>query len=69
MSQHVQAAIDRHDYKSLSAAVGRVLHDANLAEAIQNRVVGDDIHYAFGGRSCRARHRREAASSPGHGPG
>jgi DNA replication protein DnaC len=46
------------------AAWGQVLHDADLAEAILDRLLERGTHYVLRGRSYRTRHHKEALSEP-----
>jgi DNA replication protein DnaC len=41
------------------AALGQVLHDADLAEAILDRLLERGTHYVLRGRSYRTRHQKE----------
>jgi DNA replication protein DnaC len=41
------------------AALGQVLHDGDLAEAILDRLLEHGTHYVLRGRSCRTRHLKE----------
>lgn len=41
------------------AALGEVLHDADLAEAILDRILERGTHYVLRGRSYRTRHHKE----------
>jgi DNA replication protein DnaC len=47
------------------AALGQVLHDADLAEAILDRLLERGTHYVLRGRSFRTRHQKEDLNSPG----
>jgi DNA replication protein DnaC len=47
------------------AALGQVLHDADLAEAILDRLLERGTHYVLRGRSYRTRHHKEDLNSPG----
>ena len=46
------------------AALGDVLHDGDLAEAILDRLLERGAHFALRGRSYRTRHRSEEESPP-----
>jgi DNA replication protein DnaC len=46
------------------AALGQVLHDADLAEAILDRLLERGTHYLLRGRSYRTRHHREEVNPP-----
>jgi DNA replication protein DnaC len=46
------------------AALGHVLHDADLAEAILDRLLERGTHYVLRGRSYRTRHQKEEVSPP-----
>lgn len=41
------------------AALGHVLHDADLAEAILDRLLERGTHFVLRGRSYRTRHHKE----------
>jgi DNA replication protein DnaC len=45
------------------AALGQVLHDGDLAEAILDRLLERGTHYVLRGRSYRTRHLKENAST------
>jgi DNA replication protein DnaC len=45
------------------AALGQVLHDADLAEAILDRLLERGTHFVLRGRSYRTRHQKEDLSS------
>jgi DNA replication protein DnaC len=45
------------------AALGQVLHDADLAEAILDRLLERDTHFVLRGRSYRTCHQKEDLSS------
>ena len=45
------------------AALGQVLHDADLAEAILDRLLERGTHYVLRGRSYRTRHQKEEPPS------
>ena len=45
------------------AALGQVLHDGDLAEAILDRLLERGTHYVLKGRSYRTRHLKEDASA------
>jgi len=45
------------------AALGQVLHDGDLAEAILDRLLERGAHYVLRGRSYRTRHLKEDAAS------
>ncbi len=45
------------------AALGQVLHDGDLAEAILDRLLEHGTHYVLRGRSYRTRHLKEGAST------
>lgn len=45
------------------AALGQVLHDADLAEAILDRLLERGSHFVLRGRSYRTRHQKEDLSS------
>lgn len=47
------------------AALGQVLHDPDLAEAILDRLLERGTHYVLRGRSYRTRHHKEDVTSPG----
>jgi DNA replication protein DnaC len=46
------------------AALGQVLHDADLAEAILDRLLERGTHYILRGRSYRTRHHKEERKPP-----
>jgi DNA replication protein DnaC len=46
------------------AALGQVLHDADLAEAILDRLLERGTHYVLRGRSYRTRHQKEEINPP-----
>jgi DNA replication protein DnaC len=46
------------------AALGQVLHDADLAEAILDRLLERGTHFVLRGRSYRTRHHKEEVTSP-----
>jgi DNA replication protein DnaC len=46
------------------AALGQVLHDADLAEAILDRLLERGTHYVLRGRSYRTRHHKEEVIQP-----
>jgi DNA replication protein DnaC len=46
------------------AALGEVLHDADLAEAILDRILERGTHYVLRGRSYRTRHHKEDLNPP-----
>ena len=46
------------------AALGQVLHDADLAEAILDRLLERGTHYVLRGRSYRTRHQKEETHPP-----
>jgi DNA replication protein DnaC len=46
------------------AALGDVLHDGDLAEAILDRLLERGAHFALRGRSYRTRHPSEEESPP-----
>ena len=46
------------------AALGQVLHDADLAEAILDRLLERGTHYVLRGRSYRTRHHKEEVNPP-----
>jgi DNA replication protein DnaC len=46
------------------AALGQVLHDADLAEAILDRLLERGTHYTLRGRSYRTRHHKEEPNPP-----
>lgn len=45
------------------AALGQVLHDGDLAEAILDRLLEHGTHYVLRGRSYRTRHHKEEVST------
>lgn len=46
------------------AALGEVLHDADLAEAILDRLLERGTHYVLRGRSYRTRHHKQVEMNP-----
>jgi len=46
------------------ASLGQVLHDADLAEAILDRLLERGTHFVLRGRSYRTRHHREEVTQP-----
>lgn len=46
------------------AALGQVLHDGDLAEAILDRLLERGSHYVLRGRSYRTRHLKEGPATP-----
>ena len=46
------------------AAMGQVLHDGDLAEAILDRLLERGTHFVLRGRSYRTRHMKEATNTP-----
>jgi DNA replication protein DnaC len=51
------------------AALGTVLHDGDLAEALLDRLLERGQHFAMRGRSYRTRHLRKEEREPPTGPG
>jgi DNA replication protein DnaC len=58
-SRHLQRRSTLVTTNKPLAALGQVLHDADLAEAILDRLLERGTHYVLRGRSYRTRHQKE----------